>query len=451
VNIKTNSKEVVSGDTFIAIKGLTHDGHDYIDGAIKRGATKIIAEHGNYEVETIIVDDTKKYLIDYLHDTYYDKIKELKLIGITGTNGKTTSCFLIYQILNKSNISCAYIGTIGYYLKDNVIKLNNTTPDIIELYSLLLKCYEEGIKYVVMEVSSHALELKRVAGLEYDYAVFTNLTVDHLDFHHNLNDYAKSKEKLFHMLKDTGIAIINNDDEYKNMMMVHKHNITYGFNDNSDYQITYYQTNNEKTSFTFKYKDNLYSVDTYLLGKFNIYNLLTMIIIVHNIGISLPDIINKIPILKAPPGRMDTIVSHNKTIIIDYAHTPDAVFNVLNTIKEFSKGKIYSIIGCGGDRDKTKRGKMTFYATSLSDNVIITSDNPRFEDPRDIIDDMIENQVKKNYEIVIDRKDAIKRGHSLLKENDILVILGKGHEDYQIIGNEKIYHNDKEYVLSLCE
>lgn len=450
MNIQTNSKMVKPGDTFIALKGLTHDGHDFVDEAIKNGATKVIVERGSYNVETIYVSDTKKYLVEYLYNNYYDEIKDIKLIGITGTNGKTTSCFLVYQMLNKLNIPCAYIGTLGFYLKDKIIKLENTTPDLLSLYNLLLQCKEEEIKYVVMEVSSHALELERVSGLKFSYAVFTNLTVDHLDFHHNIENYINSKAKLFTMLTSDGIAIINNDDECKEKMMIHDHTITYGFN-KSDFQVLKYKINDNGTNFTLKYKNKLYEIETSLLGRYNIYNLLTMIIVIHKIGILLDDLIIKIPLLKAPPGRFDTINYDNKKIIIDYAHTPDAVFNILNTINEFSKGKIYSIIGCGGNRDKTKRNKMTFYATTLSNKAILTSDNPRNERIEDIISDMLKGIVKTNYEIIIDRKGAIKYGLEILKENDILVILGKGHEDYQIIGDKKYYHNDKEYVLNLIK
>ncbi len=450
MKIKTNSKDVKPGDIFIALNGLVRDGHDYIEDAIKNGASKIIAERGDYKVDTLLVSDTKKYLIDYLDNNYKDQIESLKIIGITGTNGKTTSCFLIYQMLNKMNIPCAYIGTIGFYLKDEVFNLDNTTPDVLELYQLLLKCYQADIKYVVMEVSSHALSLNRLGKIKLDYGIFTNLTVDHLDYHNNLEEYAKCKQKLFYMIKDNGVAIVNNDDNYSEMMKIYPKTITYGFKE-SDYQIIKYQMNQNKTKFNFKYKDQIYNVNTIIVGQYNVYNLLTMIITLHQEGFNLEDIINKILVLKAPPGRMDTVNYKNNKVIIDYAHTPDAIFNVLNAVKQFSKGNIYSIIGCGGNRDKTKRSRMTFYATELSNFVIITSDNPRNEDPYEIVKDMLDNNVKDNYKVIIDRKQAIKWGISLLDNNDILVILGKGHENYQIIGDNKLYHNDKEYVLKLCK
>ncbi|MDD2489665.1 MAG: UDP-N-acetylmuramoyl-L-alanyl-D-glutamate--2,6-diaminopimelate ligase [Bacilli bacterium] len=450
MNIKTNSKEVKPGDTFIAIKGLTVDGHKYVNDAIERGAKKVVVEYGEYNIETEHVPDTKQYLIDYLDAKYGAKIKTMKLIGVTGTNGKTTSCYLMYQMFNKMNIPCAYIGTIGFYLDNEVIELDNTTPDIIKLYEMLIKCYETKMKYVVMEVSSHALKQDRIGKLKFDYGIFTNLTPEHLDYHPDLNDYAVSKQKLFTNLNEEGKAIINIDSEYSDMMMVNKHNITYGYK-TSNYQILDYKIKDMKTIFHIRYQNKTYEVITTIPGKYNIYNILTMIITLQQEKIKLTDIIKMTPILKAPPGRMDIINYKNNSIIIDYAHTPDAVFNVLNAIKEYADGKIYCLIGCGGNRDKSKRSKMGFYATTISDFAIITSDNPRYEKPEDIINDMLKGVTKDNYKVIIDRKEAIAYGVEQLNNKDILVILGKGHEDYQIIGDQKLHHSDKEYVLKICK
>ncbi|MDD4643526.1 MAG: UDP-N-acetylmuramoyl-L-alanyl-D-glutamate--2,6-diaminopimelate ligase [Bacilli bacterium] len=446
--IKTNSKEIKPGDIFIALRGVKYDGHDYVEEAINNGASKVIVEHGSYSVPTIVVEDTKQYLSDFVKEYYGPKIKELKLIGITGTNGKTTSCYLIYQMLNKLKVPCAYIGTNGFYLKDEIRELKNTTPDILSLYQMLNECKEKGIKYVAMEVSSHALEMGRVEGLTYDYAVYTNLTEEHMDFHKNMNNYASSKQKLFKMLKSNGKAVVNIDDKYSGIMKINNY-FTYGFGD-SDYQISKYRIDDNNTIFTFRHNNTDYLVNSPLLGKHNVYNLLTMIIILHEEGLTFTEIISKVPTLQAPPGRMDTVFYKGNRIIIDYAHTPDAVFNILSAIKEFSKGRIYSIIGCGGNRDKTKRPKMAFYALAMCDKVILTNDNPRFEDPNEIINDMLHNNVKPNYEIITNREAAIKRGIELLTKDDILVILGKGHEDYQIINDDKFYHNDKECVLNIC-
>lgn len=448
--IKSDSRLIKQGDTFIALLGLKNDGHDYVNDAIKRGASKVIVERGSYQVPTIYVSDTQRYLEEFLKEHYSNQIDNLNLIGITGTNGKTTSCYLIYQMLNKLNKATAYIGTLGFYIKDKVIKLEHTTPDLLTLYQLLLQCKKEEIEYVVMEVSSHALKLRRVAGLRFKCAVFTNLTNDHLDFHSDLDDYIASKASLFKMITGDGYAIINNDDFNKDKMIINNQTLTYGFN-KSDFTILNDNLFDHGSSFVLDYDNHQYHIKSSLLGRHNIYNLLTVVITLFKLGFSLSSIITKIPFLKAPPGRMDIIIDNDKKIIIDYAHTPDAVFNIIKTVRELANGHLYSIIGCGGDRDKTKRSKMTFYAMALSALVIITSDNPRLEKIETIIEDMLRGNIKTNYQIITNRKEAIKYGIGLLNKDDILLILGKGHEDYQIIGNQKFYHNDKEYVLNIIK
>ena len=430
--IKTDSRKINDGDTFIAID----NGYKYIDDAIKNGASEIIAEYGNYEVKTTIVKNTREYLTKYLKDQFYPKIKNLKLIGITGTNGKTTSAFLIYQALNKLNIKCAYIGTIGYYVDNIKKKLNNTTPDILDIYEMLLDALNKNCKYVVMEVSSHALDIGRVDGLEFDYVFFTNLTEDHLDYHKTMKDYALAKKKLFNMCR--GYKIVNVDDDYKNYFLDND-SITYGFRD-SDYKITNYELDGNCNIF----EVNGDRYESTLLGKYNVYNVTLVIIL-----LSLLKIKNKreiINILVAPPGRLQIEKYNDNKIIIDYAHTPDALEKILKTACEFKHNKIYTIIGCGGDRDRTKRPIMASIATSLSDYVIFTSDNPRTENPLNILNDMLNGLKNENYEIVVDREKAINKGVQKLSKNDILMVLGKGHEDYQIIGTKKIFFDDLDIV-----
>ena len=449
MNIKVDSRKVKEEDIFVAIKGINHDGNDYIEEAIKNGATTVVVEKGLYSVDTLIVKDTKEYLIKYLKENYYDKIKNLKLIGITGTNGKTTSCYLLYQALNKLNKKCAYIGTIGFYIEDSVTKLNNTTPDILDIYEMLLECARKNCEYVVMEVSSHALALKRVEGLLFDYVVFTNLTKDHLDYHKNMEDYALAKKILFTKLKEKGKAIINIDDKYHDYFLLNSNsNITYGIN-SSNYQIKDYQVNESGSEFNIFYNNKNNQFKTNLIGKYNIYNTLISIIILNEIGYYYDDIYKIISELSAPKGRMEVVKYNDNLIIIDYAHTPDAVLKIIKTVKQLSKNKIYTIIGCGGNRDKTKRPEMAKIATELSDFVVFTSDNPRDENPNDIIDDMIRNLEYNNYEIIINRKDAIEKSIQMLTKSDILLVLGKGHEDYQIINGKKIDFDDKKVVLEI--
>lgn len=409
--LQTNSKKINKGDIFIALKGINDDGHNYIDDAISRGAKEIIVDNG------------EEYIDRYIQDNYID----INIIGVTGTNGKTTTCYLIYQLLNKLNIKCAYIGTIGYIVDDKTIELDNTTPSKLDTYYLLKKSKELGCKYVVMEISSQALEQDRVNFLKLDYIIYTNITRDHLDYHKTMDNYIKAKLKIFKLLKDNGIVIVNNDDKYSYLFKKNNYK-TYGIKNNSDYRLDNYKYN--------------------LIGEFNKYNLLASLSILYNMGYTYNELYDIVSELKEPKGRMDLIEYNNNKIIIDYAHTPDAVKNVLTTINSINHNRIITIIGCGGNRDKGKRSIMGNISTELSDYVIFTSDNPRYENELDIINDMIKELDIDNYEIESNREKAIKKGIQLLSNNDILMVLGKGHENYQIIKNNKIFFDDKQVVLN---
>jgi len=439
MNIKIDSRKVKQGDTFIAIKELNNDGHKYVLDAIKNGATTVIVEEGEYDVNTIQVSDTKKYLEEYLENNYYDKIKKLKLIGMTGTNGKTTTCYLIYQVLNKIGIKCAYIGTLGFYT-DEIKILNNTTPNLYELYNMLLECVDKGYLYVVMEVSSQGIAMGRVNTLIFDYVIFSNLTIDHLDYHKTLENYVLEKQKLFKMTKES-VAIINNDDKYKDYFLLDNKNITYGKN-NSDYNISNIVTTLNGTSFKLNDEDYF----TKLIGEYNIYNLSIVIILLKCLNIE--NINNIIKELTPPNGRMDIVKYKENNIIIDYAHTPDAVEKIIKEVSKIPHNNIITMLGCGGNRDKTKRPIMGEIATKYSNFVIFTSDNPRYEKPKKILKDITCKLDNKNYKIVKSRKKAIKNGIQMLTKNDILLLLGKGHENYQIIKDKKYPFSDKEIVLN---
>lgn len=431
MNIKDDSRKVNKGDIFVALKKV-NDGHKYVLEAIKNGASKVVVEEGDYEVETIKVKDTHEYLVNYLYDNYYDKIKNLKLIGMTGTNGKTTTCFLIYQALNKLGIKCAYIGTIGFYLDKKIKSLNNTTPDILEIYELLLECVDNDCEYVVMECSSHALDMHRLDKLEFKYGIFSNLTQDHLDYHKTLENYIKAKQKLFDQV--TIKTLVNSDDKYKDYF-IRDNTITYGLNGN--YKLS--DINLKERTF----KVNNITYKTNLIGKHNIYNLLVVIALLTELKLDTKIIED----LTCPPGRMDIVNFNNNMIVIDYAHTPDAVSKILDSVKELEFNKIITIIGCGGDRDSFKRPIMSKIACDNSDYVIFTNDNPRHENPNNIISDMLHNLDKFNYEIILNREKAIIKGIQMLEKNDILLVLGKGHENYQIINGVKHHFDDKEIVL----
>ena len=445
IDLKSDSRKVKKGDTFIAIKNVERDGHDYIENAIENGAVKIICEHGKYSVDTVVVKDTREYLNDYLYKKYYPLFKDIKVIGITGTNGKTTSCYLTYQLLNLLGKKAAYIGTIGFYCGNEKKELNNTTPDVDLLYSMFLEAKEKNCEYVVMEVSSHALDKDRVHGLKFDEAAFTNLTQDHLDYHKTLENYAEAKRILFTKTRGNKISVINSDDpHYKTFVLNGNKNVTFG--ENGDAKFKDIVLSNQGSSFTLVYNDKEYNINTDLVGKFNIYNYVTALLLVTNLGFNIEEVIETSQRLNHPPGRMEMVKYKTNSIFIDYAHTPDAVNNVITSTLAYKKGKVITVIGCGGDRDRTKRPIMGDLATKLSDYVIFTNDNPRTEDEKVIMKDILEGVKKDNYEVSHNRKEAIHKGIDMLKENDILLILGKGHEDYQIIGREKIHFSDKEIV-----
>lgn len=447
LNIKTDSRLVKKGDTFVAIKGYTVDGHDYIDNAIKNGAKKIVATHGSYEVETEIVRDTEKYLNDYLVNNVSECFKNIKFIGITGTNGKTTTAYLTSQILTCLGINNAYIGTIGYYINSKFIKeLPNTTPDILSLYNLILESIKNDVKVIVMEVSSHSLSLGRINGIKFSVAGFTNLTEDHLDYHKTMKNYLNAKKLILNYIKEDGVMISNIDDEYGNSFK-YKNFKTIGFNE-SDYKVNNYEYTNLTTKINFTYNNIDYNVETNLLNKFNIYNYMTSLAFVNNLGVSIDSIIGVTDKIMPPSGRNEIISVNGGKAIIDYAHTPDAVDKIITSTLEKRIGKVITIVGCGGDRDPKKRPIMGNIATNLSDYVIFTNDNPRTENEEDIMKDILNGVTKNNYKVIYDRREAIKNGLDMIKENDTLLILGKGHEDYQIIGHKKIHLSDKEEVLN---
>ena len=447
IDIKSDSRKVKPGDTFIAIKNVVRDGHDFIEQAIENGAKKIICEHGKYSVETEVVEDTTKYLKEYLYENYYPKIKDMKLIGVTGTNGKTTICYLVYQMLKKLRKKCAYIGTIGFYYDDVKKELNNTTPNTDLLYEMLLEAKEHGCEYVVMEASSHALDYDRMYGFEFDEVAFTNLTQDHLDYHKTIENYINAKKKLFTKTRNDKIAIINADVEYYEEFINKDNNNILISEKNGDLLIKKIELSHLNTIISFEYENKLYTTEIKMVGRYNVYNYLTSLLLVHKLGFTIENILELSSELHAPAGRMEKIDYNSNSIFIDYAHTPDAVINVLKNAEEYKKGKIITVIGCGGDRDRTKRPIMGHAAEENSDFVVLTNDNPRTEDEKQIMNDILEGVKKDNHEVIFDRKEAIERAIDLLTENDILMILGKGHEDYQIIGTEKHHFSDKETVL----
>ncbi len=444
INIKTDSRKVKKGDTFVAIKGLTVDGHDYINQAIQLGACKIVCEHGTYSVETLVVPNTKEWLQEYIVNNYKDEVNKLKIIGVTGTNGKTTTCFLTYQLLKKLGVNACYMGTIGFYYNDVKRELPNTTPEILEVYSLLIEALEHGCTYAVMEVSSHALVQKRVEGISYTVVAFTNLTEDHLDYHKTMANYLSAKKLILNQISKDGFIIVNSDDSYHKEFEVNNYK-TLGYN-GQDYKIINYSDSTKGTLINFICNGQNLEVETNLKSKFNVYNYLTCFALLNELGFSTESLINATKDIYPPKGRCELVKVRNGLAVIDYAHTPDAVEKIIDAFTENKKGRIITLIGCGGDRDPIKRPIMGHIATEKSDYVIFTSDNPRTEDPNKILSDITIGLKKNNYEVVLDRVEAIKKGLDMIKDNDTLLILGKGHEDYQIIGHTKYHLDDLEEV-----
>ena len=449
INIKTNSRKVKPGDTFVAIKGFTVDGHDYIEDAIKAGATKIVCEHGSYSVETLVVPSTKEWVQKYIVDNYKDEVNKLRIIGVTGTNGKTTTCFLTYQALKKLGVNAAYMGTIGFYYGDTKYELNNTTPEILDLYSYFIEALEQGVTDVVMEVSSHSLCEKRVEGLEFSEVAFTNLTEDHLDYHKTMENYLNAKLLILKQIKKDGVVIVNNDDDYGKYFEVGNYK-TLGYS-GDNYKILDYSQTDKGTLISFMVDGKNYEVETNLRSKFNVYNYLTCLALLNNLGFSIDEIAEVTKSIYPPKGRCEQIAVNGGEAVIDYAHTPDAVDKIISAFLENKKGKVITIVGCGGDRDPLKRPIMGNIASEKSDYVIFTSDNPRTEDPKAILDDIIKGVRKDNYEVEIDRPTAIRKCLDMIGKNDVLLILGKGHEDYQIIGHTKHHLDDAEEVRKYLE
>ena len=447
INIKSDSRRIKKGDIFVALDGINSNGSCYIQNAIASGASKIVCKQGSFDVETINVTDPKKYLTNYLIDNYGKYLDEMKIIGITGTNGKTTVAYLIYQMLNSLGLKCAYIGTIGFYLDKKVYSLSNTSPDTCMLYEMIMEAYDNGFRHIVIEVSSQGLAYNRFDGINFDYAIFTNLTLDHLDFHKTMENYALAKKKLFQKLKESGIGLVNADDKYKKYFTC-KNLVTYGL-DSGDYRVIDYKLSMNDTMIDIEYKDNRYKYLYPLIGKYNIYNMVATIALLNQMGIDFSKINTRN--IKSPDGRMDILKYKGNTIIIDYAHTPDAMDNIYKTIKPLVKGKIITVFGCTGSREKAKRPIMMQLALENSSYVYVTSDDLHEESFNDIVSDMTKNVVSDKYEVIKNRGKAIMEAIKKLSIADTLLILGKGHEQFIIVGNKKIPFNDHAKVVEILE
>lgn len=447
-DLEFDSRKIKQGDVFIALEGSIVDGHTFISKAIENGAKTILVEKDVDKVEGInyfLVDGLREKMGIIASNFYGYPQNQLKIVGITGTNGKTTTTYILESILGEKNV--ARIGTVEYKIGDEIIPAPNTTPSSLEIIKICKKALEKNIKYLIMEVSSHGLDIGRVNMLRFEAGIFTNLTLDHLDYHKTMENYYLAKRKLFDLVKDKKNSIINIDDEYGKRYLEYTNGISYGIGQ-GDIQGEIKQITREGQEVTIKIFEKEYKINLRLLGRYNLSNLLGAIGAVKTLGLSDEEIISKIPLIHGAPGRFEPVkIDRDFTVIVDYAHTGDALENILKSINEFKTNRVITVFGCGGDRDKTKRPIMGGIAEKYSDIVIVTSDNPRTEDPEEIIKDIVVGLTKENHIIEIHREKAIEKAISLAEKNDIILIAGKGHENYQVIGREKIHFDDKEEVI----
>lgn len=457
--LSMDSRSIKNGHLFVCIEGLKSDSHDFIEQAINNGAKAVIVEKdvdlSNMNA-TIVKVDNSRIALSYVASRFYnDPHKKLNIIGITGTNGKTSTTYFIESILEQYNKKVGVIGTIEKRIagvKIDTELSNSTTPDSIELMQIFNDMVGKT-DYVVMEVSSHALELHKVEGVEFEIAVFTNLTQDHLDFHKTFGNYVNAKSKLFEQCKH---GIINVDDSYANDMIKNSdcEIITYSIDDESDIKAKNIEYHNDMVRFEVEIDDIVNEFIIPIPGKFTVYNSLAAIATAITLKIPIDVIIKGLKKIKGVPGRIQNIPNTKGiSVIVDYSHTPDSLENIIKAVREYIKGNITTVFGCGGDRDKTKRPIMGRIAGELSDYCIITSDNPRTESPEIILSE-VEVGVKEtdcNYSKIIDRKEAIFYAIKNAKENDAIIIAGKGHENYQIFSDKTIHFDDVEVAIEALE
>lgn len=448
-SIEFDSRKVKPGALFIAVKGEEFNGNNFIDNAIKNGAVAVVTQKEKpARLAQIIVQDTRAAM-GKLARRFYGDFADVTKIGITGTNGKTTTSFLLHSILENAHKKPGLIGTI-YYIGKTKVKAERTTPESLDIFKLIDQFRKDGAKAVIMEVSSHALSLKRVDDIRFHIAVFTNLSQDHLDFHRTFENYKAAKMRIFSLLKKGGFAIFNLDDPVSKAieLMDLENRVSYGVENRGDIFAEIIKDSINGLNVDVIYKEQRYRINSNLIGKFNVYNILAAFATGVAMDINTDIIIRGIEKLKSIRGRMERVVDN---IFVDFAHTPSAIEKVLMSLKQYTCGKLIIVFGCGGDRDKEKRPKMGAIASRLADFTIITSDNPRKESPKNIIGDIEKGMNNSYYKIIEDRREAIRYAMSVKKKNDILIVAGKGHEEHQIIGDKTIEFDDAGIIRECFE
>jgi len=452
-----DSRKVVPGCLFVAVKGTQSDGHDFIEQAVRDGAAAVICEelpgHVVGEVDFLMVADSSKALGLVASQFYGEPSSKLKLVGVTGTNGKTTIATLLYKLFRDLGYKCGLLSTVENQINGQVVTATHTTPDPVQLNALLEEMVQQGCDYCFMEVSSHAVVQHRIEGLKFSGAIFSNLTHDHLDYHKTFENYRDAKKLFFDGLGKNAFALTNADDRNGMVMLQNTaaHKKSYGLKNMADYRAKILES---------QFAGLLLNIDGEevwfkLVGTFNAYNLLAVYATAMLLDQDKAKVLTSLSRLTGAEGRFDYVTAANKIIgIVDYAHTPDAVQNVLSTIHDVRKGKekVITVIGCGGDRDKTKRPIMAKVACEWSDMVILTSDNPRSEDPAQIIKDMeagVGSEFQRRVMSITDRREAIKTACNLAQPGDIVLVAGKGHEKYQEVKGVRTHFDDKEELLNI--
>jgi len=459
-DLQTDSRKVVPGSLFIAVKGTHADGHQYIGQVTEQGAVAVVCEvlpeQKKEGVTYVQVEDSAAAAGYLAHNFYGQPSTKMKLVGVTGTNGKTTIATLLYKLFSALGSTCGLLSTVENHIGDKIVPATHTTPDPIQLNALLKEMLDQGCTHVFMETSSHAIHQHRIAGLQYAGALFSNITHDHLDYHKTFEEYIRVKKSFFDGLSSDAFAISNADDKRGAVMLQNTaaKKYFYGLKNTAEFKGKILENN--LTGLVMSIDDQ--EVHFRLIGEFNAYNLLAVYGAAICLGEDRQEVLRVLSVLSGAEGRFDYIISPKEKIIgiVDYAHTPDALVNVLATIQKLRKGheQVITVVGCGGDRDKTKRPVMGSVACEYSDRVIFTSDNPRSEEPDQILRDMeteLNTAAKRKYIPIADRKDAIRTAINLARPEDILLIAGKGHEKYQEIKGVKYPFDDKQVLLEMFE
>src|SRR5881396_1253021 len=453
-NISYDSRRVQRNTLFVALRGEKTDGHQFIAQAINKGASVIVAEREEKDprVTCLVVEDTRNALADFSATFYGHPARKLKLAAVTGTNGKTTTTFLIKHICESAGLRCGLIGTVRYEIGERLLPAIRTTPESLDLQELLAQIANAGCKAAAMEVSSHALAQNRARGLEWDVAVFTNLTQDHLDFHGTMENYFEAKAKLFQNLplqskKKGASAVINIDDRYGEKLVDRLAGkipvVTYGLGLHADFRASNYRTEFAGTSYQLDARGRSYLVRVPLIGRFNVANSLAALAAATVMGVNLRAAILSLARSPQVPGRLELVPAKRQfQIFVDYAHTDDALRNVLKTLRELKPRKLIVVFGCGGDRDRKKRPLMGRVTDELADHAIITSDNPRKENPDAIINEVERGFRSTHYEKIVERAEAIRHAVAIAQQSELVLIAGKGHEKYQEFADHTIPFDD---------